>query len=116
MGYPGEVCSRTGKSRGDGIPPGRSVQGQARAGVMRYHLGRSVQEKARAGLIGYPPVRFVPAQDTAGVMGYPRGDPVQGQERAWVMGYPGEICSRTCKSRGDAVTRRGLFKDRQKQG
>ena len=29
----------TGKIRGDGVPPGRSVQNQARGGVMAYPQG-----------------------------------------------------------------------------
>ena len=36
MRYPGEFCSWTGKSRADGVPPGRSVQAEAKAGVMGY--------------------------------------------------------------------------------
>ena len=46
-GVSGEVCSKTGENRGDGVPRGTSHAG---AGT----LGTSVQGQAGAGMMGYP--------------------------------------------------------------
>ena len=90
MGYPGEVSSKTSTSRGDGVPQGRSLQGKARAGVIRS--GRSVQGQARAGMMGFPG-RSVQRQARTGVMGYHEGRLMQ-----------------------ERVPWGRLFKDKQEQG
>ena len=85
------LCSRTGKSRRDGLHPEIFVQIHARAEVM-----------------GYPGEVWSRTTMSRGD-GVPPGKLVQGQERAGVMLVP----SKTCKSRVDGVPRGGLIKDKK---